>query len=177
VLPGDPLLGDGIVVRVDGEAELVLGVVVAGEVLQNGESFEDGKAAAVVVDDGGDAAVGVEGRVPRLFLGVFADVDGLDRVLLAVGFLELFEEDGDFPAVGGSCNARVSGRSGRDCRSQMQLTKGQELNARFRDEARRFRHFVWFSLEIGSGGEVSCSENGGWRAKMRCKGFSAISQG
>ncbi len=32
MLPGDPLLGDGIVVRVDGEAELVLWVVVAGQV-------------------------------------------------------------------------------------------------------------------------------------------------
>jgi hypothetical protein len=102
VLPGHPLLGDRVVVRVDREAELVLWVVVPRQVAQDGEPLEDGEGAAVVVDDGGDAAVGVEGRVPGLFLGVFADVDALGRVGLVVGFLELFEEDGGFDAVGGA---------------------------------------------------------------------------
>jgi hypothetical protein len=46
-----------------------------------------------VVDDGGDAAVGVEGRVPGLLLRVLGDVDGLDGVVGAVGFFEFFEED------------------------------------------------------------------------------------
>lgn len=55
-----------------------------------------------MVDDGGDAAVGVEGCVPGLFLDVLADFDGLDCVLFAVGFFELFEEDGGFDSVGGS---------------------------------------------------------------------------
>lgn len=102
MLPGHPLLADGVVVRVDGEAEPVLRVVVARQVGQDGEPLEDGEAAAVVVDDGGDAAVGVEGRVPRLLLRVLVDVDRLDRVVLAVGLLELLEEDGDLVAVGRS---------------------------------------------------------------------------
>lgn len=101
MLPGHPLLGDRIIVRLHGEAELVLRVVVAGEVGQDGQRLEDGEAVAVMVDDGGDAAVGVEVCVPRLLLGVFANVDGLEGVLLAVGFLELFEEDGGLDAIWG----------------------------------------------------------------------------
>jgi hypothetical protein len=80
----------------------VVRVVVPRQVAQDGEPLEDGEGAAVVVDDGGDAAVGVEGRVPGLFLGVFADVDALGRVGLVEGILELFEEDGGFDAVGGA---------------------------------------------------------------------------
>lgn len=102
MLPRHPLLGDRVIVGFDGEAELVLRVVVPGEVAQDGQPLEDGEGGAVVVDDGGDAAVGVEGGVPGLFLRVLADVDGLDCVGLVVGRFELFEEDGGFDAVGGA---------------------------------------------------------------------------
>lgn len=105
VLPGHPLLGDGIVVRVDGEAEPVLRVVVAREVGQDGDALEDGEPAAVVVDDGGDAAVGVERRVPGLLLRLLGDVDALDGVFGPVGCLQLFEEDRDFVAVRCSCRS------------------------------------------------------------------------
>lgn len=93
MLPGHPLLGDRVVVRLDGEAEAVLRVVVAGEIGQDGEPLKDGETTSVVVDDGRDAAVGVEGRVPGLLLRVLGDVDGLVGVGGAVGVLELLEED------------------------------------------------------------------------------------
>ena len=105
MLPRDPLLGDRVIVRVDGEAELVLRVVVARQVEEDGETLEDGEVMAVVVDNGGDAAIGVDGDEPRLLLGVLGDVDGLERELGAVGLLELLQEDADLDAVGGSCKS------------------------------------------------------------------------
>jgi hypothetical protein len=56
-----------------------------------------------VVDDGGDAAVRVEGRVPRLLLRVLHYVDGLPCVLCPIGCLEFFKEDRDLYAVWGGC--------------------------------------------------------------------------
>lgn len=44
-----------------------------------------------MVNNGRDAPVRVEVRVPWLLLDVLADVDALYRVLLAIRFLELFE--------------------------------------------------------------------------------------
>ena len=102
MLPGDPLLLDRVLVRVGRGAEPVVRVVVPREVGQDGEPLEHGEAAAVVIDNRGDAAVGVEGGVPGLLLGVFGDVDGLEGVGGAVGFFELLEEDGGFVAVGGA---------------------------------------------------------------------------
>lgn len=99
MLPGHPLLGLAVLVAVDGEAELVLRVVVAREVGQDREALEDGEAAAIVVDDDGDAPVGVEVNEPGLLLRVLHDVDRLARVLGAVGVLELLEEDGGLEAV------------------------------------------------------------------------------
>lgn len=101
VLPADPAVGAGVVVAVDGEREFVFGIVLAREVRQDGAAFEDGEVVVIVVHDGGDPAVGVDGGEPWFLLGVGADVDGLGGVGEAVGVLELFEEDGGFPAVGG----------------------------------------------------------------------------
>ena len=56
-----------------------------------------------MVDDGGDAAVGVDGDEPGLLLDVLADVDGLPGVLQTVGLLELLEDDGRLVAVGCAC--------------------------------------------------------------------------
>lgn len=102
MLPRDPLLGDRVIVRVDGEAELVLRVVVARQVEEDGETLEDGEVMAVVVDNGGDAAIGVDGGEPRLLLGVLGDVDGLEGELGAVSLLELLQENADLDAIGGS---------------------------------------------------------------------------
>jgi len=77
-------------------------IVVAREVAEDSIPLENGKVGSVVVDNGGDAAVGVDGREPRLLLRVLADVDGLPRVVQPVGFLELLQEDGRFVAVGGA---------------------------------------------------------------------------
>jgi ketosteroid isomerase-like protein len=70
VLPADPRLGAGVVVAVDGEREEVLGVVAPGEVAQDGVALEDGEVAVVVVEEGRDAAVGVDGGEPGLLLDV-----------------------------------------------------------------------------------------------------------
>lgn len=128
MLPTDPLLRLAVLVRVDGEAELVLRVVVPREVEQDGDALEDGEAVAVVVDDGGDAAVGVEGRIPRLLLRVLRYVDALPGVLQTVGGFELLEQDGDLDTVGGG--------------------EGQELDAGFGDEA------GWFGAHGFGGGGV-----------------------
>jgi len=102
VLPGHPLLGDRVVVRIDREAEFVFRIVVSGEIGQDSQPFEDGEAIAVVVDNSRDAPVGVERRVPGLLLDVLADVDGLVGVLLPVDFLELFQKNGGFEPVRGA---------------------------------------------------------------------------
>jgi hypothetical protein len=58
-----------------------------------------------VVDNGGDAAIGVQRRVPRLLLGVLPYVHLLCGVFKTIGLLELLEEDGDLVAVGSACGA------------------------------------------------------------------------
>lgn len=102
VLPSNPRLGAGVVIVVNVEGELVLGIVLPGQVAQNSITLEDGEVAVVVVNQDRDAAVGVEGSEPRLLLDVLADVDGLHGVVLAVGVPQLLEEDGGFDAVGGA---------------------------------------------------------------------------
>lgn len=101
VLPPDPGLCAGVVVRVGGEGEAVVRVVAAGEVGEDGAALEDVEAVVVVVDDGRDAAVGVgRGGEPGLLLDVCADVDGVGGVGQAVEVFELLEEDAGLPAVG-----------------------------------------------------------------------------
>lgn len=55
-----------------------------------------------MVDDYGDPPIRTELCEPWLFLDVLANVDPLPCIGLAVGGFELFEEDGDFVAVGGA---------------------------------------------------------------------------
>ena len=57
--------------------DLVVRIVLLGEVLEDGAGFEDADLLAVGegVGDGGDAAVGVDFEEPGFFLGVFGDVD------------------------------------------------------------------------------------------------------
>lgn len=77
-----------------------------GDVIQNRQPLEDGEVVPLVVDDGWDAPVWVDGCEPGLFLGVFHDVDGLvgdfwdRRGGGAIEVFELFEKDGDFVPVG-----------------------------------------------------------------------------
>ena len=81
MLPGHPLLCDAVVVRLVGEAQLVVRVVVLGQVAEDGEALEDGEVAAVMVDDGGNTAVWTDGCVPGLLLRILHDVDRLPCVL------------------------------------------------------------------------------------------------
>lgn len=65
--------------------------------------LHDGKRRALgVVDDDGDAAVGVEAEEPFLLLLVGGDVDDGLREGCAVGVGQLFEEDLDLLTVGGA---------------------------------------------------------------------------
>lgn len=106
MLPANPRLGSGVVVVVQGKGELVLSVIATSEVAQNGIALKDAQAVIVVVNQGGDAAIGVHGDEPRLLLDVLADVNGLPSVLQAVRVLELLEQDRGLVAVGRACAAQ-----------------------------------------------------------------------
>ncbi|OAQ92331.1 hypothetical protein VFPFJ_04071 [Purpureocillium lilacinum] len=135
----DPRLGTGVVVVVDGKAEAALRVIPARQVSEDGVALEHGEAAVVVVHNGGDAAVGVHGREPRLLLHVLANVDALRRVLQAVRLLELLEQDAGLVAVWRAC---------------------QELDALGGDEAGRTRHggdgVFLFGRRGGAAGTLVC---------------------
>lgn len=136
MLPRHPLLRNLVVVALVGETQLVLGVVVFGQVVENGQAFKDGEVAPVVVHDGGDAAVGTDLGVPGLLLGVFHDVDGLVRDFLgkglgAIELFEFFKEDRDLVPVGGA--------------------QGEDLEAGGGDGTGWFGHFFFF-VGVGSGG-------------------------
>lgn len=103
VLPAHPLLSNTVIVRVVGERELVFRVVVLGQIGQDGQALEDGKAVPIVVDDSRNSTIRANRRVPRLLLRVLHDVDSLPGVFLAVGVLELLEEDGGLEAIRGAC--------------------------------------------------------------------------
>lgn len=119
MLPRDPLLTSAQIIHIR-KAELVIGVVVPRQISQDGRSLEDGEIVAVVVDDGGNAAIGTDFGEPGLLLDVLHDVDALKGVLQPVGCLQLLEDDGGFVAVrgtkgeeldaGGACEARWAGR-------------------------------------------------------------------
>lgn len=85
-----------------GEAEAAVRVVAAREVGQDGAALEDGEVGVVVVDNGGDAAVGVDVGELGLLLDVLAYIDGLGRILQPVSLLELLEQDADLEAFGGA---------------------------------------------------------------------------
>lgn len=56
-----------------------------------------------MVHNGGDAAVGVDGREPWFLLDVLRDVDALEGVFEPVCLLELLQQDVSLVAVGGAC--------------------------------------------------------------------------
>lgn len=62
-------------------------------------AFLDGKTTLVMVDKHRNAAIGAQLGEPRLFLRVLHDVYALVNVVLAVGFLQFFKEDGDLVAI------------------------------------------------------------------------------
>lgn len=103
VLEADPRFRTRVVVGVDGEREEVLGVIAARQVPEDGVALEDGEVVVVMVHKGGDAAVGVDGREPRLLLHVGADVAALPCVLETVCLFELLQQDASLDAVGGAC--------------------------------------------------------------------------
>ena len=107
MLPSNPAFSNSVVIAVDVKAELVVHVVLPAQVAEDGIPFEDGEVVVVVVYDGGDAAVGVDGCEPWFFLDVLANVDGLHGVREVVGLLELLEQDGGFVAVGGALEGEL----------------------------------------------------------------------
>lgn len=129
MLPANPRLGARVVVLVDGKRELVLGVILARQVSEDGVSLKHGEVVVVVVHNGRDAAVGVDGGKPGLLLDVLPDVDALPCVLEAVRLLELLEEDAGLEAVG--------------------RAPGEELDALFGDETSGTGHGVSVVLATG----------------------------
>lgn len=107
VLPADPRVGACVVVRVNGEGKEVLGVIAPCQVPEDGVALEDGQVVVVVVHNGRDAAIGVDGSEPRLLLDVLRDVDALVRVLKPIRLLELLEQDAGLDAIGCACLARI----------------------------------------------------------------------
>lgn len=147
MLPSHPLLRNLVLVALVGEAQLVLGVVVFGDIIQDGQALKHGEIAPVVVEDGGDAAVGADLGVPGLLLGVLHNVDGLvgdfvGESLGAVELFEFFEEDGDFVAVG--------------------CAQGEDFEAGGGDGAGWFGHFFFsFFFFFFFGGGPVCGGGGG----------------
>lgn len=83
------------------EAQLALGIVGLGEVLDDGAGLEE-RDAGVGVLDRGHAAVDAD-----LLVGVFLQLAHVHELLL-VGDVELLEDDGDLPGVGAGCWACLS---------------------------------------------------------------------
>lgn len=112
VLPANPRFGTCVVVRIDWEREEVLGIIATRQVSEDGVALEHGQVVVVMVHNGGDAAVGVDGREPWFLLDVLRDVDALERVLEPVCLLELLQQDVSLVAVGGACcfSDRVPGQ-------------------------------------------------------------------
>lgn len=88
--PGQPHIQIGVFIRVKVKGKELIGVVFAYEVGRDGGAFEDGAVVVIVVNDGGDPSVGVDGGEPGVFLDVVADVDGLAGILKIVFPLEFF---------------------------------------------------------------------------------------
>lgn len=138
MLPSHPLLRNLVLITLVRKTQLVLRVVMFGDVIQYRQPLEDGEVVPVMVDDGRDAPVRVDGSEPGLFLGVFHDVYGLvgdfrdRRGGVAIEVLELFEKHGDFVSVW--------------------RAEGEDLDAGGGDETCWFGgHFFFF---FGGGGAV-----------------------
>lgn len=84
------------------EAELVLLVRKLEQIQQFGRGLHDSKGRGLrVVDDDGDAAVGVQAEEPFFLLLVGGDVDDVVGEFGAVDDFQLFEKDLDFLTIGG----------------------------------------------------------------------------
>lgn len=88
-----PLLGEEVVLRALGEADLVLLVVCLDKVFQDCARFPQGNAG-VGVFNGGDTAVGVDRYVGLLLY--FGEL----HVLVDVGNVELLKDHDDLPRIG-----------------------------------------------------------------------------
>lgn len=51
-----------------------------------------------MIDEHWNPSIGVKGGEPGLLMNAGGEVDGVERVIQAVGFAELFEKDRDFIA-------------------------------------------------------------------------------
>ncbi|KAI6760962.1 hypothetical protein HG530_009822 [Fusarium avenaceum] len=99
MLPPNPRLSTGIVIVINLERELILGIVLSCQVAQNGISFKDSEIIVVMVDEHGDTTIWINGSEPRLLLDLITDVDALDGVFHSICITELFEKDLGFETV------------------------------------------------------------------------------
>lgn len=84
--------------------DLVILVIAINKILQDGARLKNANLFTVKsVGDGGDAAVGVDLKEPRLLLLVLAHLDGVHLVVEA----ELLKQDGGLDAIG--CTHGVEG--------------------------------------------------------------------
>jgi len=109
----DPLEHDALVVAPGREEEEAFGVVLANEVEKDSGGFKDAERLWLVfaVDENRDATVGIESDEPRLLLTVGGEIDPLDVVVydVAIGGLELFEQNGHLVSVGSGCGVEQQG--------------------------------------------------------------------
>ena len=111
VLPADPSFGTGVVVALDIKRELLVRVILPSQVRQDCVALKDSEAIVVVVYNGRNASIGVDGSEPGLLLNILANVDALGRILQAVRILELLEKDRGFISVGCCCCISLAVRS------------------------------------------------------------------
>jgi len=72
------------------------------EIRQDGSTLKDGEIIAVVVNNGRDPPIRTDFSEPRLFLNILHNVDALKCIILAIGLLQLLEQNGSFVAIGSS---------------------------------------------------------------------------
>lgn len=106
MLETNPALGNGIIVIRRIKRKHMLRIIFTCQIGENCGTLKDGKILVIVVDNGGNATVGVDGGKPWLFLCIQANVDALECVLQSIFSLELLQNDGSFMTIGGSCKRR-----------------------------------------------------------------------
>lgn len=97
MLEKQPIVAFPVLPRPSLKRQLVLVVVALGEILQDASTLEYPNLLPIVerVQDGRDAAIGVDFQKPRLLLPVGADVDVLDLI----GELKFFQGHADLDAI------------------------------------------------------------------------------
>lgn len=81
MLPANPALGPSVVIVIYREGETILWVITTCEVAQNGVSLKYAQTIIVMINQGRDAAIGIDGGKPRLLLDVFANVNSLNSIV------------------------------------------------------------------------------------------------